>query len=565
MHMRTYLISIIVALGASSLFAVAPVSAIGSEHSDYIEMYCQDMLELRRCGTFQPVAVKVQKQAKALLARFTTMQDTEEEIEDFLPRLEEQFMYSDNRVVKFAAAYYIVYLETYLWVDHTSGSDDDDDLFASLFDDLDVDFLDSRTSTKRPVQPVVIIRWTYDDTDSLSRGTYRERAVSVRDITRREWGSIEKVRSDQSDVTISKRTISKQRDLLQVMIEAEDEDGHPATENKWYRMVAVLEDSDDEEVIAMRYDRADDEWYFARAIDTERYDEIAFFLLCEDCGGDRFGYPGSFRNWDVADEVTYQLETEDRYDDDDDRYCYDHNDRRYRCDDDYEYERRNHRNDTRYCYDRYNNRYRCDDDDRYQYRYDQLDLQQLTATPSRPAGQFQVETTLTFVNESNRSLSINVRDFNFSLRAYKEGGSLNYSSMSSELRCGGSSLSFVTLKANQSCTLHTTFYGVSGRENEQLFVQVQYQGNGYYSNSIATQTVWPAYYQPQPPVQQPIQQPVQPLPLPCPNLATAVGAWQASTMPAYAHCYRQGYPWNFIPLPNPLDPDYGGPFEIYNN
>lgn len=333
------------------------------------------------------------------------------------------------------------------------------------------------------------------------------------------------------------------------MIEAEDEDGHPATEKKGYRMVAVLEDGDDEEVIAMRYDHYDNERYFARAIDTEWYDEISFYLLCEDCGGDRFGYPGSRRNRDVADEVTYQLDTDDDYYDDDDDddvyYCYDRNDRRYRCNrNDSHIHRRS--NDDGYCYDRYDNRYRCDDEynNDNDYRYDKLSLQQLVASPSRPSGQFQVETTLTFTNNSNRSLLINVRDFNFSLRSYKEGGTLSFGSVNNELRCGGVAVSSVTLSANQSCTLTTTFSNVNAREGEQLFVQVQYQSNGYHSNSIATQTIWPTYQQaqPVPPVQQPIQQPVQPLPLPCPDLSTAVGSWQASTMPGYAHCYRQKYP-----------------------
>lgn len=172
------------ALVASSAFAL-PVVARDTTYSDYIEMYCQDMLALRRCGTFQPVAVKVQKQAKALLARFTTMQDTEEEIEDFLPRLEEQFTVSDNRIIKFAAAYYVVYLETYL--DQNHGSSSDDALFSSLFDDLDVNFLDARTSYSRPLEPIVRIRDRYsDDTDSLSRGTYRERSLSLRDSTQTE-------------------------------------------------------------------------------------------------------------------------------------------------------------------------------------------------------------------------------------------------------------------------------------------------------------------------------------------------------------------------------------------
>lgn len=232
--------------------------------------------------------------------------------------------------------------------------------------------------------------------------------------------------------------------------------------------------------------------------------------------------------------MTYQLDT----DDSDDEYCYDRNDRRYRCDDDYD--SRKDRNNG-YCYDRYDNRYRCDDDynNRNDNRYDQLDLNSLTASPERPGGDYQVTTSLSFTNNSNRSLIINAQDFAFSLRGYKEGGTIHYNSMSNTLNCGNTSSSQITVSRGQSCTLQTTFYGVSGRENEQLFVQVQYQGNGYHSNSIATQTVWPTYYSPQPPVQQPIQQPVQPLPLPCPNLSTAVGSWQAATLPGYAHCYRQ--------------------------
>lgn len=322
------------------------------------------------------------------------------------------------------------------------------------------------------------------------------------------------------------------------MIEAEDEDGHPATEKKGYRMVAVLEDGDDEEVIAMRYDHYDNERYFARAIDTEWYDEISFYLLCEDCSGDRFGYPGSRRYRDVADEVTYQLDTDDDdyYDDDDDGYyCYDRNDRRYRCNrNDSRIHRRS--NDDGYCYDRYDNRYRCDDEYNNDYRYDQLALQQLVASPSRPSGQYQVTTTLSFTNESNRSLSINVHSFSFSLRSYKEGGTLSYTSMTNELRCGSTNATQISLGKNQSCTLTTTFYGVNAREGEQLYVQVQYQGNGYHSNSIATQTIWPNRQQPAPlPPQQP-QYPIQYPVLPCPDLATAVGAWKASVMPEYMHC-----------------------------
>lgn len=180
--MRTLLLAGFLSIFLSSSLVSA---ASNDEYVDYIEQYCDDMLELRRCGTFQPVAVKVQKQAKALLARFVTMQDSIEEIEDFIPRLEEQYEETDNRVVKFAAAYYIAYLETYL--DQYHGSDDEDDLFASLFEDLDVDFLDTRSSTRRPVQSVVLKKKQYDDfNDSLSRGTYRERAVSYREITRRE-------------------------------------------------------------------------------------------------------------------------------------------------------------------------------------------------------------------------------------------------------------------------------------------------------------------------------------------------------------------------------------------
>lgn len=55
-------------------------------------------------------------------------------------------------------------------------------------------------------------------------------------------------------------------------------------------MVAVLDDGGDDIVTAMRYDNAENERYFARAIDTQRYDQISFYLLCENCGGDEFGY-----------------------------------------------------------------------------------------------------------------------------------------------------------------------------------------------------------------------------------------------------------------------------------